>query len=163
MAERNEQVLDRVRQELNKNPALGSRELYDIAMGVDASIAENSLQQFHARYVLPIKRERAAERAGGAATPAARPRKTAPQRKAKAAEARPRRRGAQAAEPAAAAAPAAEPVRRRRRRRGGPDREQVRSVFMQSARDFANAESRGDIVQILSDVDRYVNKVVEGR
>jgi hypothetical protein len=163
MAERNEQVLDRVRQELNNNPALGSRDLYDIAMGVDASIAENSLQQFHARYVLPIKRERAAAEGAGGSRSAERPRRSGQRRTKATPEARPRRRAAQTTESTPAAASSGEPARRRRRRRGGPDREQVRAVFMQFARDFANAESRGDIVQILSDVDRYVNKVVDGR
>jgi hypothetical protein len=148
MAERNEQVLDRVRQELNKNPGLGSRELYEIAMGVDASIAENSLQQFHARYVLPIKRERAAQGEGRA-------REGGGQRRGK--KRSPAKAEAAAAEPSPQA-----PARRRRRRGGGADRDQVRSIFMQFARDFATAETRGEIVQILSDVDRYVDQVVGG-
>lgn len=149
MAERNEQVLDRVRQELNKNPGLGSRELYEIAMGVDAAIAENSLQQFHARYVLPIKRERAAQGEG-------RPREGGGQRRSRS------RRASSKTEAAPGPSPQEAPARRRRRRGAGADRDQVRAVFMQFARDFANAESRGEIVQILSDVDRYVDQVVSG-
>ena len=58
MAQRNEKVFDRVRQELANNPNLGSKELYDLAQGVEKSIGQDSLQQFHARYVLPVKRER---------------------------------------------------------------------------------------------------------
>jgi hypothetical protein len=145
MAKRNEQVLDRVRQELNRKPDLGSRALYEKLQDMDPAIKEGTLQQFHARYVLPIKRERAQQ--AGAGAPAARKQarpteKRPPERPA----AQPRGR----ATPAAADSGAERPL----------DREKVRAVFMQFAREFSEAETRTDIVQVLSKVDDYVERVV---
>lgn len=68
MPERNQKVFDRVRQELAKNTGLGSRDLYEIAKKVDENISGDTLQQFHARYVLPVRREDS-RRAGGAPLP----------------------------------------------------------------------------------------------
>src|SRR5262245_14111878 len=76
MAERNQKVLDRVRQELQKAPELGSRQLYELAKKVDAAIGGDSLQQFHARYVLPYRREQSKKtRAATGEAPARRGRK----------------------------------------------------------------------------------------
>jgi hypothetical protein len=160
MAETNQQVLDTVRQELQKSPNRGSKELYEIAIGAEPSIAEHTLQQFHARYVLPIKREQAAAKGGGQKKPA----KRKPRSRAAAAAPAP---AAESKQPASrgrksAAAEAKGPQQQqRRKRRGGPDREQVRSLFLQFAREFANAESRGEIVEVLSSVDRYVDQLVD--
>jgi hypothetical protein len=153
MAERNEQVLDTVRKELNKNPGRGSKELYEVAIGVEPSIAENTLQQFHARYVLPIKREHAAAKDGSKGKKEADAKAPAP-----AVEAKPARSRARKQKPMRAQAD--EPATGDTRGRRDADRDRVRSLFLQFARDFANAESRGEIVEVLSSVDRYVDQIV---
>jgi hypothetical protein len=148
MAERNEKVLERVRQELTKNPSLGSKDLHEIAKGMDGSVGEQKLQQFHARYVLPIKREQSGGAKGGRkggrrSTGAAKGRK-------------PATRAAAAAKPG----PQAKSGGRAKAAAPETDRNRVRSVFLDFAREFADAESRAEIVQVMSRVDDYVEKVV---
>jgi len=151
MAERNEKIYERVLQELEKNPSLGSKELYGILQGVDRAVSRDSLQQFHARYVLPAKRGNKPAAAAAAAA-------EAPRRK--------RRRvggkdGAAVALAAPAAAAAAAPVTRRRRRssKQEPDRDRIRGLLLQFAQDLTDAESRSTLVQVLSRVDSYVDKI----
>lgn len=140
MAERIEKVYDRIRQELQKNPALGSRDLYEQAQQLDKSIGEDTLQQFHARYVLPVKREQSGKKGG-------------------------RTRGAKKAgrKPktvTAATAPKAASQRRNGKAgRGGTDRDQVRAVLMQFAQDFSAAETKSEIVGVMSRIDEYVDEI----
>jgi hypothetical protein len=150
MADRNQKIFDRVRQELAKNGKLGSRQLYEMAKGWDQSIGQDSLQQFHARYVLPIKRQDSSSkgkgRAGrqGAAGTGRQGKAAADSQKAPAARQRDgRSRGGKAA--------------------AGSERDRIRSVLLEFARDFADAESRSDIVQVVSRVDDYVNRIAPGQ
>jgi len=121
MAERNEKVMEKVRNELEADPTLKSKPLYEQMQKVDKSIKDLSVQQFHARYVLPIKRENAPKR----------PRK--------------RRTAGQAAGGA-------------RGRKARMDRDQVRGAFLKFARDLAEAESRGQIVQVMTNMDSYIDQ-----
>ncbi|HUE95246.1 MAG TPA: hypothetical protein VMN39_01215 [Longimicrobiaceae bacterium] len=140
MAERNEKVQERVRQELSKNPGLGSRELYELAQSIDKSIGGDTLQQFHARYVLPVKREQASKGAGS------RPRKTRRGKKSKAAAAAPKApRGGGGTRPKAVAA--------------GTERDHVRAVLLRFAQDFSAAESKPEIVKVMSRLDDYVDQI----
>jgi hypothetical protein len=145
MAERNQKIYERVVQELEKNPGLGSRELYGIALNADKSIGRDTLQQFHARYFLPALREH--RLAGGAAKPARRPRR---QRKQSAAAEQPK------AEPSETT-----PKRRFRRLRGEPasNRDQIRALLLQFAQELTDAESRSSLVQALARVDSYVDRI----
>jgi hypothetical protein len=156
MAERNEQLLEWVRQELDRQPDLGSGKLFEMARERDDSLADSTLPQFHARYVLPIKRERAAERGGGTAKEGG--------GKARRRTARKPKRGAQAA---AVEAEAPKPRRSRttgkRGAAGDGSRESIRAVFLEFAREFAEADSRTQIVQVLSRVDEYVDRVMESQ
>ncbi|MBA4159694.1 MAG: hypothetical protein H0X65_19790 [Gemmatimonadetes bacterium] len=148
MAERNQQVLDFVRQELEKEPNLPSRPLYDQAQEIDPSIGNLSPNQFQGSYFLPIKRERSAraKKAGEApASGAKRKKSSTPQRRTGAA-------------PESAAAPESRAQQAGER---ALDPRQVRNVFLQFARDFAVAESRSEIVEMLSKVDDYVDQVVK--
>jgi hypothetical protein len=171
MAERNEQVLERVRQQLNRQSDLGSRQLFEMAQEMDPSMAEMSLPQFHARYVLPIKREQAAQRKGEEAP--RQPRKAGrTSRRAEAAgqeeptsreePTKQRRRARQAAEPARAeapvpqAAPAAEAQPAQQ-----ANRDQIRSVFLEFALEFSQAESKTEIVKVLSKLDRYIDRIAQ--
>jgi hypothetical protein len=174
MAQRNEQVQDRVREELNRKPDLGSRQLFELVKEMDSSLEGIPLASFHARYVLPVKREQAAQRAQTEASAGegkkSQPRKQS-QRRGKTAE--------QPEVPAEAAAAAREPAKRSRKQAArteqttggeptsarqqseGGGREQIRAVFMEFARAFSEAESRTEIVQVLSKVDEYVERVLQ--
>jgi hypothetical protein len=155
MAQRNEKVYDRVRQELQKNPQLGSRELYEAAKVLDKSVSQDTLQQFHARYVLPVRRG-----VGGAVA-----KKAAPVKRG--------RKKAQGETPKAAAAvvtpPAAKAPRGRRPRAQAPvaapqatGRNAVRALLLQFAQELTDAESRSSLVKVLGRVDSYVDRIVPG-
>lgn len=147
MADRNEKIYERVLQELEKNPELGSKELYGILRESDKAVAKDSLQQFHARYVLPAKRARkvgSEEKSGAEEQPARRIR---------------RRRGKAARNGQAPAAADQAPKRTRRSRRQEPDRDRIRGLLLQFAQDLTDAESRSNLVQVLGRVDSYVDKI----
>lgn len=57
-------VMKMVRKELEKNPDIENQQLYDKAKKIDGSIDDLTLRQFHARYPLQVKRQRA-QKAGG--------------------------------------------------------------------------------------------------
>lgn len=59
MAEINDKVMEMVRKELDKNPDAENAELYEKAKKIDGSIGNLSLRQFHARYPLQVKRQKA--------------------------------------------------------------------------------------------------------
>ncbi len=143
MAERNEKIYERVLQELEKNPDLGSKELYGVLRESDKAVAKDTLQQFHARYVLPAKRARKVD-SEQEVQPVRRTRK----RRAKAT------RNGQAP-----AAVEQVPRRTRRSRRQEPDRDRIRGLLLQFAQDLTDAESRSNLVQVLARVDSYVDKV----
>jgi hypothetical protein len=151
MADRNAQVIEFVRAELGREPDLGSKALFQRAQEVEPSLKGESVQQFHARYVLPVKRER---RSGDA------PRRARAKRAAKAesVEASPRktsgRRGSAAAKSEGQSAES-------RQQGGDPaSREAVRAVFVRFAQEFGAAESRSDIIRVMGDIDKYVEEVV---
>ena len=138
MAERSEKVFERVRQELAKNANLGSRELYEIAKKVDGSM-EDSLQQFHARYVLPVRRTKAGGGAGGARRGA---------------------RGQKAKRTGATANKAAKSTGRGARARRALDaRDNARAVLLRFAQDFSAAESKSDSVRLMSRLDEYFDQL----
>jgi len=152
MAERNEQVLEWVRQELNRDPGLGSGRLFEMAREREPSLSDATLPQFHARYVLPVKRERAAAAGGGAKGG-----------KRKGTRKGTRKQQAEAPAEAQVAAPRAKRNRGRKAASTGDEgpRQRIRSVFLEFAREFAEADSRTQIVQVLSRVDEYVDRVME--
>lgn len=153
MAEQNPQVMELVRQELERDPGASTQALYERAREVDPSIGELSTRQFHARYPLQVKRAQGGgggrKRGGGGKGGGA-------------------RKGRKAAAPAAAQAPERGEAPRARAggRRGGAsaagegvDREAVRRVLLDFATDFAEAESRSEIVRVLNGVDAYVERI----
>jgi hypothetical protein len=143
VAERNEQVMEMVVKELDKEPSVGLESLYARAKEIDSSISELSLRQFHARYPLQVKRSRSrgvAKKRGASA----------------------KKRAAGGDKPSAARAPT------QRRSRGDAsgggaefDREKVRQLFLEFASEFAEAETRKEIVRVLSSVDSYVNRLAK--
>jgi hypothetical protein len=135
MPEINEKVMAMVEEELKKNPKISTEELYEKAQKIDPEIGQLNSRQFNARYPLQVKRRSAPRR---------------PRRRAEAAQSKPQaRRSRQArATAATAAAPAA------------VDRSAIRSVLLQFAKDVAAAEGKADVVTVIGNVDKYVDRVL---
>lgn len=151
MAERNPHVATRIREVLEQEPDASTQRLQEVARELDPAIGELSARQFNAGYVLPIKRARGnpvGSRAGGGKRAA----KGGPKGAARRSEGAAPKRAARAVREARPqpAAPAAN------------ERDRVRGVLLEFARDFSAAESRSEIVAVLSDVDRYVDRIVGG-
>jgi hypothetical protein len=168
MTDLNDEVLERVREELAKRPNLAPGVLYHMALQIEPSIGAGSVRAFHARYMAPIQHELAAAKR--------RTRKPRKDRKRPPAEPREQERVAETRAREPVAAPevlqaAAEPERQkavsrarrspRRPRRVEASREQIRSVFLQLAQDVTGAETRAEIVQVLRKLDQYVDQVVQ--
>jgi hypothetical protein len=144
-AARNDDVLERVRELLQKYPTIGSRQLYDFALRKHPDLEEAGFRSFHARYVLPLKRQQARAE-GRPPKPRARTEKPKSGR---------RRRGGAAAEqatPAITEAPTPFDETQVRAR--------VRDAMMRLAREVAVAESRADLVDALSRVETLVDEVM---
>lgn len=123
-----------VRSELERDPNVATEVLAEKARKIDPAVGELSPRQFHARYPLQVKRtlSQGAPKKGK----------------------RGRKRGGKAPAPAGTAP-------KRASRRGAPtgERDAIRGVFLDFASDFAKAESRQEIVGVLSSVDAYVDRV----
>lgn len=61
MPDLNEDVLEMVRRQLERDPPPDTRALYGRAAHLDDSVFDLSLRQFNALYVLRVKRERKRE------------------------------------------------------------------------------------------------------
>jgi len=158
MAERNEKVLERVRTELQRNPNTPSRDLFEMVKAEQPeAVRDESLRSFHGRYVLSLKRGAGKTgRSGGAAKKGARKAAGKTARKG----ARKGTRGAAAAETGSRPRAAYGSRGGKRQREAEARRTQVRGIFLQFAREIAGAESRADIVNVIGNVDRYVDEVV---
>jgi len=146
MAEQSE-ARERLRRLIEKNPQMGSKEIYDMAVRMDPSLRNEPLRTFHARYVLPVRRAQAVAEG--------RPRKPRTPRKKAVAE-------------VAVTAVAAAPGGKRGRRSdveiaaaAAAERNRIRTVLLGFARELAAAESRAQIVSVITDVDRYVLEILE--
>jgi hypothetical protein len=140
--QRHEDVIARVRELLGKYPTLGSRQLFDLAIRMHPDLEQAGFRSFHARYVLPLKREKA--RAEGR-LPKPRTPRTVPKR------ARRSRTGQAEAPETAATAPIPDTSQLRTR---------VRDVLLRLARQVAVAESRADLVDALARVEEMVDEVL---
>lgn len=161
-AAKSERVMDMVRRELQKNPTIKSQDLFEKAKKIDSGLSNLSIRQFHASYPLQVKRmagraaggaKRGRKRTGGTAV-----KKTTTGRRPGRPRGRPRK--STTAAPAAAGRP-----RRGRppgsRSAGGSGREGVRSILMQFAGELAGAENRSDVVQVMGNVDSYVDRLLQ--
>lgn len=146
MPEINHEVMDQVREILQRQPDATSRELFDLAQRMDPSLAELSLRQFHGRYVLSAHR---ALRKNASPGEPARPRAT----RRSSARAKDKGKGKRAS------GAKEQPAERKAAAKGAPRRDAIRAVLVQFARDFSEAESRSEIVGVLTDLDRYVDQV----
>ena len=131
MADANTKVMEMIEAELKKNPDTSNSDLFEQAKKIDKGVEKLSPRQFNAMYPLQVKR-------------AMKPRKRRARKpkasQAKAARGRGRSRSAAA--------------------NGGP-RDRVRDVLLELAKDIANAEGKGDVVDVVAGIDRYVDRVVK--
>jgi hypothetical protein len=51
--------------------------------------------------------------------------------------------------------------RGRKSNAGGDQRDKVRAVLLDLAKDVANAQGKGDVVDVIAGIDRYVDRVVK--
>jgi hypothetical protein len=183
----NERVMEMVRKELQKNPAISSQDLFEKAKKLDSSMNGLSIRQFHASYPLQVKRLAKGGARGG------RPRKVAGAGRRAGGTAGPGKRGRRAAKAAAAtggATTAGAPRGRRRRgrppgrprsvasggaagaaapataapsasRSGGGDREAVRTLLLRFAGEVAAAEGTSDMLKVIGGMDSYVDRVMK--
>ena len=49
----------------------------------------------------------------------------------------------------------------RSRTAGDDSRDRVRAVLLELAKDVANAENKGDVVEVVAGIDRYIDRVVK--
>lgn len=62
---------------------------------------------------------------------------------------------------AASAAQGGGTRRRRRSRRTEVNREALRGILLELAQDVAKAEGKGDIIEVVTGIDKYVDRVVQ--
>ncbi|MEN8375985.1 MAG: hypothetical protein ABFS34_11095 [Gemmatimonadota bacterium] len=149
MAATNPKVMAMIEAALKKTPSIKNVDLQAMAKKIDRAVGRLNPRQFNARYPLQIKRRAGA---GGAKKAAAKPKKAATRgRPAKRAGAKsaPVRRGPRRVRRAPAASTA------------GSNRDAVRKVLLDYARKVAAADSKIDLVDLVMDVDRYVDRVMK--
>jgi hypothetical protein len=143
---RHEDVKHRVRELIGKYPTVRSQQLYDLAVRMHPELEQGGLRSFHARYVLPIKRE-IARAEGRTQQPRAR-KPEHPQRRTR----RPREVPSPDTDGNAASATRGQDI--------GETRRRVRAVLMRFSRELVNAESRADLVDVLARVEDVVDEVI---
>lgn len=142
MAEVNPKVMELVQAEIRKNKDISNKELFDKATALDKSIGKLSARQFNARYPLQVKRSMA-------------PKKKVTR---KAASARGRKAAAGGPKRGAAATKSRAGGRSQDQGRG---RDQIRNVMLDLAREVANAQGKGDVIDVVAGIDRYVDRVLK--
>ncbi len=126
-----ERVMEFVERELKKNPKIGSGDLFKKAKKVSRTISGMTIRQFHAKYPLQVKRRLAPKKSR---KPQARkPRKTAVKK----------------------------PAPRRAAKTAGGNRDAIRAVLLGFAKDLAAAESQAATIDVLVNLDKYVDRVVK--
>jgi hypothetical protein len=132
-SKQSERVLDMVRKELAQQPDISSGNLFAMARKVDRSIRTLSLRQFHALYPLQVKRaEKAALRAA--------------------------KKGSTRAAGRVRAAGEPTPVQRTPT---SPNREAIRVLLLEFAGAVAGAESKAEVLKLVGDFDRWIDRVVK--
>lgn len=146
MADANSKVMEMIEAELKKNADISNAELFEKATKIDKDIGKLSPRQFNARYPLQVKR-------------AMKPRK----RKARGAKSGRGKGSKSSGRASAGARTGARSVASRRNAgsSGDASRDRVRAVLLELARDIANAEGKGDVVDVVAGIDRYVDRVVK--
>jgi hypothetical protein len=136
MAEKHDQIMEMVTEEIKRDENVSLPALMEKAQEIDPSVKELSSRQFNARYPLQVKRKLSG--AKGGRKPGSRRKKKAQAQPQTQAPRRRARRGAQAT---------------------GERREELRKVFFEFAREFADAETKTEIVGVLNKVESYSERV----
>ena len=134
-------VLAYVTRVLKRNPEVKNAELFKGACEIDASVAELSARQFHAKYPLQVKRRLAATEAPKPAAPA--PAAPAPAPAAPA-----------VAEPPPPPAPEVPSI-------GDGDAAAVRGLLFNLARELANAGTQAETIEVMVRLDGYVDDIMQ--
>lgn len=167
MAETNPKVMAMIERELGKDPSISNEALLEKAKKIDAAVGRLSARQFNARYPLQVKRRKdgsSAKKRGGKGKGA----KAKGATKAKASS-KGRKTGRAKAKPKAAAKSggrgrkraSGKAAPRAPRAASGGDREAVRKILLDYARKVSAANSMTDMVDLVMDVDRYVDRVMK--
>jgi hypothetical protein len=173
MADTNEAVMAMVRSQLEKNPDMGSADLYERAKKMNRAMGRLTLPQFHARYPLQVKRlsalgKRSRRKAGTkSAAKRGKPGRGASKRtSASSAAVGPKRRGPDKRtrrKRAAGAASTATPARATVVAPAVPRadaRANVQEVLLQFAGVVATAD-KADMVQLMLRMDSWIDRVLE--
>jgi len=161
MAETNPKVMAMIEAELARDSSISNDELLEKAKKIDRSVGNLSARQFNARYPLQVKRRKDGPKPARKKPAGRAKKKTSKARRAtgagkttRAASSRkPGRKKAAAGatrRPRTAAAPAS-----------GGDREAVRKILLDYAKKVSAADSMTDMVDLVMDVDRYVDRVMK--
>ena len=136
-------VLAYVTRVLKRNPDVKNAELFKGACEIDASVAELSARQFHAKYPLQVKRRLAAAAPAPKSAPAPKP--------------------APAPAPAAPAVaePAPPPAVAEAPSMGDGDAAAVRGLLLSLARELANAGTQAETIEVMARLDGYVDDIMQ--
>lgn len=133
-AEKNQDVMEMVRKELSEDPNAETKALFEKAKEMDSSLEDLSLRQFHARYPLQVKRKMSSKKKEKKGKKAGGSRKKSPT------ATRTRKRGTSAS---------------------ADGREAIREGLLRFAKDVADADSKADLITVLTSVDDYVDDVTD--
>ena len=136
-------VMEFVVRTLEADPGISNADLFAGAREIDASVADLTARQFHAKYPLQVKARLARD---AAAKPEAPPEPEAPPAEETAVE---------DVRPAEGAADSEAPPERT----GDPVA--VRRLLLDLAKELANAESQADTIEVMSRLDDYVAEIME--
>ena len=140
MADVNPKVLDMVRREMAKNPAVTNDALRKKATAIDSSVRKLTPLQFHGTYRLTASRALASGSNAKRQPTAA----GSGKRRVTTGTRRPRKHA-----PVSAATGD-----------GSADRATVRAMLLELAAEVAGAESKTDIIAVLGSLDRHVDRVL---
>lgn len=164
MADTDARIMDMVQKELAKDRSAATSDLYEKARKIDPAIGDLTARQFHAKYPLQVKR--AMKGGGRRSTKKAAAGKRAAGKRTGAKRGRPPKKAAKTAS-AASPAPATTGKRGRRGRRaagamsaGNGASGDVRGLLLQFAREVAQADDKAQMVDVLADIDRWVDRMV---
>ncbi len=163
MAAATDKVMEFVERQLARNPKISNEKLFEGARKIDEAIANLSPRQFHAKYPLQVKRRKKGAGKGATRKASARraPAKRTPAKRAPAKRTPAKRAPAKRAP--AKRAPAEKTPRRARgsasASAGSSDR--IRGILMQFAKDLTAADSQSDTIDVLANMDRYVDRILK--
>jgi len=141
-----ERVRNMVRHSLVVSPNVKNKELFDRAREIAPEVVKDlTIQQFHAKFRLPVLRNEMGRKASG------QPRSA---RRSRAADATntgataPRKRAARSSRGSRAAAPSGQQTA-------------VREVLVEFAMQLEQAESRSDLIRVMGDMDGWVARILD--